>query len=42
MSTNLALLKLVRDLTSSIVNKNKTICVIIDLKKAFDTIEHDI
>ena len=42
MSTNLALLELVEELTSSIDKKNKTIGVFIDLKKAFDTIDHDI
>ena len=42
MSTNLALLELVKELTSSIDKKNKTIGVFIDLKKAFDTIDHDI
>ena len=42
MSTNLALLELVEELTSSMDNKNKTIGVFIDLKKAFDTIDHDI
>ena len=40
MSTNLALLELVEELTSSIDKKNKTIGVFIDLKKAFDTIDH--
>ena len=42
MSTNLALLELLEELTSSIDKKNKTIGVFIDLKKAFDTIDHDI
>ena len=42
MSTNLALLELVEELTLSIDKKNKTIGVFIDLKKAFDTIDHDI
>ena len=42
MSTNLDLLKLVEKLTSSIDNTNKTIVVFIDLKKAFDIIDHDI
>ena len=42
MSTNLALLELVEELTSLIDKKNKTIGVFIDLKKAFDTIDHDI
>ena len=42
MSTNLALLELVEESTSSIDKKNKTIGVFIDLKKAFDTIDHDI
>ena len=42
MSSNLALLKLVEELTSSIDKKNKTIGVFIDLKKAFYTINHDI
>ena len=42
MSTNLALLELVEELTSSTDKKNKTIGVFIDLKKDFDTIDHDI
>ena len=42
MSTNLALLELVEELTASIDKKNKTIGVFIDLKKAFNTIDHDI
>ena len=42
MSTNLAFLELVEELTSSIDEKNKTIGVFIDLNKAFDTIDHDI
>ena len=42
MSTNLALLELVEELTSSIDKKNKTIGVFIDLKKAFETNDHDI
>ena len=42
MSTNLALVDLVEELPSSIDKKNKTIGVFIDLKKAFDTIDHDI
>ena len=41
MSINLDLLELVEELTSSI-DINKTIGVFIDLKKAFDTIDHDI
>ena len=39
MSTNLALLELVGELPSSMDNKNKTIGVCIDFKKAFDTID---
>ena len=42
MSTNLALLELVEELTLSIDKKNETIGVFIDLKKAFDTIDHGI
>ena len=42
MSTNLDLLELVEELTSSIENKNKTIGVFIDLQKAFDTVIHNI
>ena len=42
MSTNLALLELVEELTSSIDKKNKTIGVFIDLKKACDTVIHNI
>ena len=43
MSTNLAVLEVVKELPSSIIdNKNKTIGVFIDLKKAFDTIDYGI
>jgi hypothetical protein len=41
-STSLALLDLVEELTSAIDSKKVTIGVFIDLKKAFDTIDHKI
>lgn len=40
-STSLALMDLVEELTSTIDNKKMAIGVFIDLKKAFDTINHD-
>ena len=42
MSIILALLQFVEEISSSIDKKNKTIGAFIDLKKAFDTIDHDI
>ena len=41
-STSLALMELVEDLTQSLDNRKHTIGVFIDLKKAFDTIDHKI
>ena len=41
-STNLALMELIEDLTQSLDNQEHTIGVFIDLKKAFDTIDHKI
>ena len=42
MSTSLALIDLVEELSSNIDNKLFTVGVFIDLKKAFDTIDHTI
>ena len=42
MSTSHALLELVEDITSSLDNKKYSVRIFIDLKKAFDTIDHDI
>ena len=41
-STSLALIDLVEELTNSIDNKSIAIGIFIDLKKAFDTIDHDL
>ena len=41
-STSDAILQLIENLTSAIDNKNITVRVYIDLKKAFVTIDHDI
>ena len=41
-STAMALMQLVEDITQSIDNRQHTIGVFIDLKKAFDTIDHNI
>merc|ERR1711867_19538 len=41
-STSLALMELVEDLTRSLDQRRHTIGVFIDLKKAFDTIDHKI
>ena len=40
MSTSLALLELTEEITSALYKKKSTIGVFIDLKKAFDTIDH--
>ena len=42
MSTSLALLELTEEITSALDHTKSTICVFIDLKKAFDTIDHGI
>ena len=42
MSTTLAILELVEDITTSIDNYKSTVGVCIDLKKAFDTVDHNI
>ena len=42
MSTSLALLELTEEITSALDHKKSTIGVFIDLKKAFDTINHGI
>ena len=41
-STSLALIEYIEEISNSIDNKNVTIGVSIDLKKAFDTIDHGI
>ena len=41
-STSLAILELVEEITSNIDNHHVTVGVFIDLKKAFDTIDHSI
>ena len=42
MSTSLAILELVENITSSIDGCKSTVGIFIDLKKAFDTVNHDI
>ena len=42
MSTSHALLELVEEITSSLNNKKYSVGILIDLKKGFDTIDHDI
>ena len=42
MSTSLALLQLTEDITTQMDEANYTIGIFIDLKKAFDTIDHEI
>ena len=42
MSTSLALLELTEEITSALDHKKSTIGVFIDIKKAFDTIDHGI
>ena len=42
ISISLVLLELTEEITSAMDNKNITIGVFIDLKKAFDTIDHDL
>ena len=41
MSTSHALLELVEEITSSLDNKKYSVGILIDLNKAFDTIDHD-
>ena len=40
MSTSLALLQLTEEITSALDSKKCTIGIFVDLKKAFDTIDH--
>ena len=42
MSKTEALLDLVEEITTSLDNNKYTVVVFIDLKKAFDTVDHDI
>ena len=42
MSTTEALLYLVEEITTSLDNNKYTVAIFIDLKKAFDTVDHDI
>ena len=44
MSTSLAIIKkeLVENITTSIDDRKSTVGIFIDLKKAFDTVDHDI
>ena len=42
MSTSFALIELVEEITKSIDNKQTTIGVFIDFKKAFDTTDHNL
>ena len=42
MSTSLAILELVENTTTSIDDCKSTVGIFIDLKKAFDTVDHDI
>ena len=42
MSTSLAIIELVEEITNSIDNHEATVGVFIDLKKAFDTVDHSI
>ena len=41
-STSLALLELIEEITTSLDNKKATVGVFIDLKKVFDTIDHNL
>ena len=40
MSTSLAIIELVEEITNSLDNHEATVGVFIDLKKAFDTVDH--
>ena len=42
LSTSLAIIELVEEITNSLDNHESTVGVFIDLKKAFDTVDHDI
>ena len=42
MSTTHALLELAEEITSSLDNNKYAIGVFVDLKKAFDTVDHDV
>ena len=42
MSTSLAILELVEEITNAIDDRKSTVGVFIDLKKAFDTVDHNI
>ena len=42
MSTSLAILELVENINTSIDDCKSTVGILIDLKKAFDTVDHDI
>ena len=41
-STNLAIIDVIEEITSSLDKKKKSVGIFIDMKKAFDTIDHDI
>ena len=41
MSTSLAILELVEEITNAIDDRKSTVGVFIDLKKAFDTVDHN-
>ena len=42
MSTSLAIIELVEEITNSLDNHEATVGSFIDLKKAFDTVDHSI
>ena len=42
MSTSLAIIELVEEITNSLDNHEATVGFFIDLKKAFDTVDHSI
>ena len=42
ISTSLAIIELVEEITNSLDNHESTVCVFSDLKKAFDTVDHGI